>query len=220
MTTLPPADAAPDRERLLRFALALALLTIVLSVAEALVSTWFGGESESVTLFGFGLDSFIEAISGLGVAHMIVRMRRRADGDHDAFERLALRITGGGFYALIVVLLAGAAYHLATAHAPRASLPGVVIASGSILAMAALMAAKTRVGTRLGSRAILADARCTRVCIAMSLVLLASSGIFALTRIGAVDALGAIGLAWFSWKEGRECFESARRGACACGDAG
>ena len=81
-----------------------------------------------------------------------------------------------------------------------------------------LLLAKRSVGKRLNSAAILADAECTRVCIYMSLVLLAASGAYMLFRIPYVDAAGCLGLAWFSFKEGRECFEKASGNAlCTSG---
>ena len=53
----------------------------------------------------------------------------------------------------------------------------------------------------------------------MSIILLASSAIYYVTGLGFVDALGALGLAWYSFKEGRECFKKASmQGAAACAD--
>jgi hypothetical protein len=79
----------PGSARLWRLAGALALITIFYNVAEGLVSVFFGLEDETVALFGFGLDSFVEVISGVGVWHMI-RPRRgfrprqvRAEGPED-----------------------------------------------------------------------------------------------------------------------------------------
>ena len=41
-------------------AYALALITIFYNVLEGLVSVFFGVEDETLSLFGFGLDSFVE----------------------------------------------------------------------------------------------------------------------------------------------------------------
>lgn len=79
-----------------------------------------------------------------------------------------------------------------------------------------LMKAKKNVGKKLDSDAIIADANCTRVCVYMSLVLLASSLVFELTGFAYADAIGAAGLAYFSFSEGREAFEKARGKECAC----
>jgi divalent metal cation (Fe/Co/Zn/Cd) transporter len=210
-------EADRKRQRAYRAALGLALFTIVFNVIEGLVSTYFGYEDESLALFGFGVDSFIEVISGLGIAHMVSRIQRDPDGNRDAFERTALRVTGVAFYGLVAGLSAMSIYNIATGHKPATTLWGVIVSAISITIMWALVRAKRKVGRELGSQAILADAECTRVCIYMSIVLLVASAIYELTGIGYVDAVGTFGLAYFSFKEGRECFEKAAgRVCCSC----
>ena len=82
-----------------------------------------------------------------------------------------------------------------------------------------LVAAKIRVGQRLNSSPILADANCTKVCIYMSVVLLAASLVYQVTGIGFIDSLGALGLIYFAVQEGREAFEKARGiDSCTCED--
>jgi len=44
------------------YALWLALFTIFYNLAEGLVSIFFGISDEALTLFGFGVDSFIEVM--------------------------------------------------------------------------------------------------------------------------------------------------------------
>ncbi len=51
-------------KKLYAYASALALITIAYNVIEGLVSVFFGLEDESMALFGFGVDSFVEVISG------------------------------------------------------------------------------------------------------------------------------------------------------------
>jgi len=72
-----------------------------------------------------------------------------------------------------------------------------------------LVMGKRKVGRTLNSSPILADANCTMVCIYMSLVLLASSLIYQLTGFGFIDSIGALGLIYFSYSEGKESFEKA-----------
>lgn len=79
----------------------------------------------------------------------------------------------------------------------------------SIVVMLVLIYGKIKIGKQLNSEPILADANCTRVCIYMSVILLASSGLHELTHLPYIDAAGTLGLAWFSYKEGKECFEKA-----------
>ncbi|MBS1234034.1 MAG: putative rane protein, partial [Bacteroidetes bacterium] len=65
-----------DRSKLIRNAFILAIITIVYNVFEGLVSVFFGTSDETLALFGFGIDSFVEVISGAGILHMIVRMKK------------------------------------------------------------------------------------------------------------------------------------------------
>jgi len=196
--------------RLQRLALWLGILTVIYNLLEGLVSVAFGAGGEALTLLGFGLDSFVEVLSALGIVAMLLRIRRSPQEPASRFERAALCLTGAGFFLLVAGLLATAVFDLATRHRPGSSLPGLVISLISIACMTALLAAKRRVGLALGSAPILADAECSRVCIYMSLVLLAASLVYRLTGFGFVDSLGALGLIWFSMREGREAFEKAR----------
>jgi len=197
-------------DRYLQVALWLGYFTIIYNLLEGLVSVFFGARGETLTLFGFGLDSFIEVISGVGIVGMVLRMRRNPGSARAPFESTALRVTGMSFYLLAAGLVITAIYNIVTGHKPVTTLPGVIIALISIVVMAILVAVKRRVGSALKSKPILEDANCSLVCIYMSLVLLAASLIFRLTGFGLVDSIGALGLIYFSFHEGRESINIAR----------
>lgn len=195
----------------------LAVFTIIYNVVEGVIATYLGYKDESLALFGFGADSFIEVISGLGIVHMIARIRRHPDSSRDRFERTALRITGLAFYALVLTLTVTALHNIWIGHKPETTFYGVVISSISIVVMSFLMIWKKRVGKRLASDPILADANCTMVCLYMSVILLISSGIYELTGVAYIDSIGTLGLAYFAFNEGRECFQKARSDKyCSC----
>lgn len=201
-----------------QYALLLALFTIFYNFVEGLVSMYFGAQDETLTLFGFGIDSFIEVMSGMGILAMVLRIRQNLDTPRSKFEQTALRITGTAFYLLAVGLGITAIYNLFTTHKPTTTVPGFIISLISILMMWLLVAAKRKVGRALHSTPILADANCTMVCIYMSVVLLTSSLIYQFTGFGFVDSLGALGLIYFSVSEGKEAFEKAAGLADACCD--
>ncbi len=203
-------------ERYYQHALYLGVLTVIYNLLEGLVSVFFGIQDETLTLFGFGIDSFIEVLSGIGIIAMVLRIRQNPDTPRSQFERTALRITGTSFYVLAGGLAMTAIYNLVAGHEPATTLAGLIISAISIAIMWALVAAKRKVGRALDSAPILADANCTLVCIYMSLVLLAASFIYELTGFGFIDSLGALGLIYFSIKEGRESFEKARGMECSC----
>ncbi len=181
-----------------------------------MVSVWFGVSDETLALFGFGVDSFIEVISAVGVWHMLRRIRTNDGKTRDEFEQRALRITGTAFYLLSAGLVTTAAVNLWQHHRPEATLPGVIISLVSISFMWLLIHYKTRVGTALASPAILADAACSRACVQLSLVLLAASLGYELTGLWWLDALGAFFIAWLTWREGKESFDKAKGLECSC----
>ncbi len=98
--------------KLLRTALILSLITIFYNTVEGLISVYYGAEDETLALFGFGVDSFVEVISGIGIAHMILRMRFSKIVRRDKFEKTALRITGAAFYLLTIGLITGSVLNI------------------------------------------------------------------------------------------------------------
>lgn len=207
-----------ENRKLYKIAFGLAVFSIIYNIAEGLVSTHFGFEDESLALFGFGLDSFIEVISGLGIAHMILRIQNNPSSKRDDFERTALRITGTAFYMLVLGLVVTSIYNIWTGHEPLTTFWGVVISMISILIMWILVIWKRKVGKQLGSAPILADANCTMVCVYMSIILLVSSGVYELFGIPYIDSIGTLGLSYFAFKEGKECFEKAKSDKNCCCD--
>ena len=214
MSVVP--STATDANDHYRRANALALITIFYNILEGVVSVGFGAADESFALFGFGLDSFVEVISGIGVLYMIRRQRSSPRAERDDFERGALRITGGAFYLLAAGLTITSVLNLIRGHRPETTFWGIVVAAVSIITMWLLIRAKVLVGTLLNSPALLADAACTRACLYLSMVLLGTSAGYELTGIGSLDALGALGIAWFALREGREAFGKARGVVCGC----
>jgi len=177
---------------------------------------FLGYSDETLTLFGFGVDSFIEVISGIGIAAMILRIQQNPDSPKGVFEIKALKITGSSFYLLSLGLLAGLIINLITGHKPVTTFWGIIISLISILVMLWLMLAKKEIGRELNSEPIIADSNCTKICVYMSVVLLISSLIYELTGFAYADEIGAAGLIYFSYNEGREAFELAEGKNSSC----
>jgi len=205
-----------DTEILYRRAWLLSLFTIFYNIGEGVISIILGYQDETLALFGFGVDSFIEVMSGTGIAIMILRINRNPLSEKSLFEIKALQITGFSFYLLSAGLVAGIILNIITRHKPETTFRGVIISLISIAVMFWLMTSKLRTGKKLGSQPVISDANCTRVCVYMSLVLLISSLIYELTGFAYADAIGAAGLIYFSVSEGREAFEIARGKEACC----
>jgi len=144
-----------------KYALWLALFTIIYNFAEGIVSIIFGVHDETLTLFSFGIDSFIEVVSGLGILAMVIRFRQNLNTPRSHFERTALQITGTSFYLLALGLGATSICNLFTAHKPATAIPDIIISLISISVMWAVAFSKRKVGHALNSSTILADANCT-----------------------------------------------------------
>ncbi len=205
-----------DKKVLYSRATLLALITIFYNILEGVLSIYFGIKDETIALAGFGVDSFVEVLSGIGIFHMIERIKKNGREDPDRFERTALRITGLAFYILTAGLVISSGINIYLRRSPETTFWGIVISLISIFTMWFLIRTKLRVGRKLNSDAIIADAHCTRACMYLSIILLLSSAGYELTGIGYLDSLGALGIAFWSFKEGREAFEKARGKACSC----
>ena len=208
-----------DKEKITfyKWGTALALITIFYNIVEGVVSVAFGIRDETIALFGFGLDSFVEVISGIGIWHMISRMRINTASNTDRFEQTALKVTGTAFYILAIGLIITAAISLFKGHRPETTFWGIIVAIVSILLMWMLIHYKVKIGKQFQSQALLADADCSKACVYLSIVLLVSSAAYEVTGIGGFDSIGAVGIALFSLKEGREAFEKAKgKPACSC----
>ena len=145
-------------------------ITIVWNCIEGLAALLAGALAGSVSLTGFGVDSFIEVTSGVAV---LWRMSTDADPElGERRERVALLIVGVAFMTLAVYVLVEATRDLIARAVPEASPLGIAVACASLVAMPILARAKRRVGAATGSRAMRADAAQTDFCAYLSAILL------------------------------------------------
>jgi len=195
----------PERRGLVRRGLRLEYLTVGWNVLEGFVAVVAGMASGSVALVGFGLDSFVETISG---AVLIWRLReedRGADPERiEQVERRAERLVGVAFLLLAAYVAVEAVMSLLAGDTPEASPVGIVLTTVSIAVMVWLAAAKLGVGQALGSRALIADSRQTRACWYLSMVTLAGLAANAVAGWWWADAVAALAIAVLLVREGLE----------------
>lgn len=205
-------------DRRYRWAYHLSLFTIGYNLLEGGVSVAIGASDETLALFGFGVDSVVEVMSGIGITHMILRMKKNPIEHRDRFEVSALRVTGTAFYLLVVGLIVGSFMSILSGSEPESTFFGIVISIISICTMYFLYRSKLKVGDALQNEAIISDAHCTKTCFYLSFILLLSSSLYELLNIPYVDALGALGIAWYAFREGREAFVKANSKQLSCQD--
>ena len=144
--------------------------TIGWNSLEGLIAVGAGAVAGSISLVGFGVDSFIEVASG---SALLWRMTVDADIERrERAEHVARRIVGGCFVALAIYVSVEAARDLWSGAAPEHSLPGILLACASLVVMPLLSHSKRRVATALGSQAMHSDARQTEFCTYLSAILL------------------------------------------------
>ncbi len=187
--------------------------TIAWNSLEGLVALIAGAMAGSISLVGFGIDSFIEVTSG---AALLWRMSVDPDAEsRERNEKLSLRIVGACFIALAAYVLYESISDLVTRKAPQHSLPGIILACVSLVVMPILSRAKKRVGTELGSRAMRADARQTDFCVYLSAILLAGLVLNAALGWWWADPASALVMTPIIAKEGFEALKGEPH--CECG---
>lgn len=198
-----------ERERLYRKASRLALITIFYNIFEGLFSVYFGIDDETLALFGFGVDSFVETLSGLGIYRM-AKAQTVGKEAMDKSEGSALRVTATAFFLLSAGLFLSAGMNIYARKAPESTILGILVSLISMATMWFLMRAKLQVGRKLGSEAIVADAYCTRACFYLSFVLFTSSFIYEVFDVWYIDSIGAIWIAIHALREGTEALKKSR----------
>lgn len=205
-----------EHKKSINIAIILSIITVVYNIAEGLISIYFGHSDDSLALFGFGVDSFVEVLSGIEILHLTLRMKKNEINKWDKFEQTALKITSVSFYMLSVGLIVGSVINLINNIKPETTLAGIVISVISILTMYILMRAKLNVGYKLNSEAIISDANCTKTCFYLSFILLTSSLLYEIFGIGYFDILGSLGIAYFSFTEGKEAMFKSKINKISC----
>ena len=202
--------------RAIRAGIRIEWLTIGWMIVEAAVSVAAGLAAGSIALLAFGVDSVIELISA---TTLLWRLRLEDTGPAAAerierAERLASRVVGASLLALAVYVVLQSGYDLRTRSAPERSLPGIAVAAAALVVMPALVRAKRRVASTIGSAALRGDAACGVVCAYMAATLLAGLVLRAAFGWWWADPVAALGIVYFIVREGREALAGTRDGCC------
>jgi divalent metal cation (Fe/Co/Zn/Cd) transporter len=192
--------SALDREGVVRRGRHLEYFTVAWNALEGLVAVLAGVFAGSISLVGFGIDSFIEVTSGVA---LLWRMSVDADVQRrERNEQLTLKIVGSCFVALAGYITYESTMDLWSKKAPEHSVPGIVLACVSLMVMPLLSRAKRRVGSALGSAAMHADAKQTEFCTYLSAILLAGLLLNALFGLWWADPVAGLIMVPIIAKEG------------------
>lgn len=163
-------ELARNRQAIAEHGRRIEYFTIAWNTVEGLVAVISGAMAGSISLVGFGIDSFIEVTSGIT---LLWRMSVDADERRrERNEKLSLKIVGFCFIALAVYVGWESTSELSGKERPEHSIAGIVLACVSLVVMPLLSRAKKKVGHSLSSAAMHADARQTDFCVYLSAILL------------------------------------------------
>jgi len=191
-----------SRDAVVRQGRRLEYFTIAWNTVEGLVAVATGAMARSISLVGFGIDSFIEVTSGSVLLWRIsvdAQVQRR-----ELNEKRALKIVGVCFLFLAAYIAYESAMDLRSRRAPEHSIPGIVLACVSLVVMPLLARAKRKVGSAMASAAMHADAKQTEFCTYLSAILLAGLLLNALFALWWADPAAALIMAPIIAKEGIE----------------
>jgi divalent metal cation (Fe/Co/Zn/Cd) transporter len=198
-------SAILERPAVVRHGRRLEYFTIAWNAFEGLVAVVAGAMAGSISLVGFGIDSFVEVTSG-----SVLLWRMSVDAEvhrRELNERRALRIVGACFLLLAAYIAYESALDLWSLRAPEHSIPGIILACVSLIVMPLLSRAKRKVGRALGSAAMHADAKQTEFCTYLSAILLAGLLLNTLFGLWWADPVAALIMVPIIAKEGIEGFE-------------
>lgn len=192
----------------------LSYFTVIYNVIEGIVSVFFGSLTGSISLIGFGLDSFIESLSGSVLIWRFHKSSAISLVDDDKLEQKAIRFISYTFFILGSYVLYGSLKKLYYQEPTEQSVVGVLIAVTSIIVMIALYKKKQAVGRDNHIRSLVADSKQTLACIWMSVTMLLGLGLHYFFNIWWADAVAGIVIAGFLFKEGY--FTYKERALCDC----
>lgn len=205
------AGRASTRARALR----LEYLTVGYNIVEGLIAVIAATAAGSVALLGFGVDSFIESLSG---AILIWRLRAENGSSTSAaihsLDRTAEQWVGVSFFVLAAYIAWEAIESLVEGRRPEITWIGIGLTVVSIAIMWWLGSAKRRAARELGSRALEADAFQTTVCWWLSLITLGGVGLNAAFGWWWADPVSALGMCLLLLREGREAWNGQPCGSC------
>jgi len=192
--------AVLERAAVVRRGRRLEHFTIAWNALEGLVAVVAGAVAGSISLVGFGIDSFIEVTSG-----SVLLWRMSVDAEvcqRERNEKRALKVVGACFLALAAYIACESVRDLWSGRAPEHSMPGIILACVSLVVMPLLSRAKRKVGRALGSSAMHADAKQTEFCTYLSAILLVGLLLNTFFGLWWADSLAALVMVPIIAKEG------------------
>ena len=189
-------------------ALLLSYFTVFYNIIEGIVSIIAGiMAGGSIALIGFGLDSFIESLSGGIMIWRFSKHGKISEEDEEKAEKTATKLVGITFLILGAYVLYESIKKIWLREIPEPSLFGIIIAIVSMIVMPFLFYAKYKTGQALNSKSLIADSKETLACTFLSLALLIGLGLNYLFKFWIADPIVGLIVVIFLVREGFETLE-------------
>ena len=188
--------------KLHRWALSLSYFTVGYNILEGILSILAGWVAGSIALIGFGLDSFVESMSGCVMIWRFRKSGKISEEEEEKVERKAARLIGYSFFILGIYVLYESGKKLYTQEVPNPSFLGILVAIASIIVMPVLFCLKYQTGKAIGSRSLIADSKETLACVFLSVALLAGLLLNYLYGLWQADPIVGLIIVFFLVREG------------------
>jgi cation diffusion facilitator family transporter len=193
-----------QKENLQKRALLLSYMTVGYNVLEGIISIIAGALAGSIALIGFGLDSFVESLSGGVMIWRFSQGSKKSEQEEERLEKRATRLVGYTFFILGAYILYESIKKLVVSEIPEPSLLGIIIAIVSLIFMPILFYMKLKTSRALNSSSLLADAKETLACMFLSAALLFGLGLNYIAGIWQADPIVGLLIVAYLAKEGYE----------------
>jgi Predicted Co/Zn/Cd cation transporters len=152
----------------------LSIITVSYSIIEGVVSIVAGILSNGIALKGFGMDSFVESISGAVMVWRFKKLDKITKEEEEKVERIAQRFVAISFFILSAYILYESITKLYYKEISKPSILGFAIIIIAVIVMPILFYFKYKTGISLGSKSLIADSKETLACFFLSLAVLLS----------------------------------------------
>lgn len=172
---------------------------------EFAVGLYSGITAGSILLIAFGMDSFLEIISGSTLIWRLKKESHNASEKEIAHaEKISSTIVGSVLLLLSAYVVFVSLFNLLNNQEADASLSGIMIAIASVVLMPFLTIKKRHLGKSINSDALIEDGMCNITCAYMAATVLVGVIVTALFNLWWIDSVAALVLVYFIASEGAE----------------
>ena len=154
-----------EHNSLLRRGLLLEYITLAWNVVGTVVAIGAGIKANSLSLFGFGIDSAIEIFASVVVVWQLKTINKKTEG-------VALKLIGGAFMALSLYLLVRAVQVLSIGAHPTPSHTGALWLFITAIVMFLLAYGKRKIGKQIPNKILMEESIVTIIDGALAVALL------------------------------------------------